>query len=85
MHRTPLHPSLPDSPVCAQVLPHHNSLDVILAYRAGEEAILRRLRRTLTELGVSTADGTQVPPGQVTNGAHSECTMGWMLAAYACT
>jgi len=47
-----------------QVLPHHNRLDVILAYRSGDEAMLRRIRRTLTELGITTADSSQIPAGQ---------------------
>ena len=38
-------------------------LDLILSYQSTQENFLFRLRRALNLLGITTADGTQVPPG----------------------
>lgn len=43
-----------------QRLPHLGKLDVIFSYQSTQEGLLRRLRRCLNELGISTCDGTQV-------------------------
>ena len=45
-------------PLNADVMP-----DVILSYNTSTTRTMKRLRSNLNMLGISTADGSQVPPG----------------------
>ena len=45
-------------------IPYHGSgLDVIISYQTTQVLDMWRIRRCLNALGITTADGTQVPPG----------------------
>jgi len=46
------------------VVPYHgNGLDVIISYQTTQVLDMGRMRRCLNIMGITTADGTQVPPG----------------------
>ena len=42
----------------------HGAPDVIISYQSTQVAQMKRLRRALNVLGITTADGTQVPAGE---------------------
>lgn len=48
--------------ILPKIMPRkQNTLDVVFSYSTRQEGILRRLRRVLNLVGISTADGSQVP------------------------
>ena len=51
---------LPPYPVLP---PHLGGNDIIFSYQSTQVALLHRTRRFLNAIGITTADGTQVPPG----------------------
>ena len=63
------------APICLPIVPRHSgAVDCIFSYQSRDVALLRRLRRCFALLGVSTVDGSQVPPGRQ---RHAICN--WLL------
>ena len=61
-------PGMPPNYVLPTVMPHLGLVsapfvDVIISYQSHDEALMRRIRRSLNWIGISTYDGKQVRPG----------------------
>ena len=69
--------------LCGQVIPHTGGLDVCFSYQSTQEATMRRLRRNLWMLGLTTADGTQVgaycTAGYLNRCMHAALLSAWLL------